>query len=774
MTNETILNKLLANPQYNLSDALALMKGFKRVPFGGNDGNIAPINQGVNSIAALVERVTNAEDSITERLILETKSQNRTFNTPFEARDFFVSTNPKMVQEKILVHVMTPHGGRSAEATFSNSVVDVVDRGTGISPEMAQKSILSLHKSTKIDAKHSIGCFGQGGSVTYSFVDPDKGFTLLASRDSKDRIWFTIVFFENPSELTNRKVGMYVYLVDGEGDVPYIKADPIKLVKGEDKITTPATVKTFQQGTLVRHHYYNLGTYCRASRNEFSVYTGLNYFLPAPPYPVHLTIGNEPHRRTIFGLEYMLTKESVYSEKSIPAEPLEIIDPVSGDSLGKINASVHVLKPKEERDPGTGGKTATTIMGDMKQTVILMRNGQTHDHRRISELSQEIRHKFDALNNPKGTDIVVLIRADGLTLQAMAKLFASGREKAKDHPILLAIQRKVAEFILNDPELVALNEIRRKDSMKGVKASKVSVQMLDFVRPFLAGSKRAAGSLVTAGSGKDRTRARAARTFERIIPNPKGPTTLSVHSGDDEIELHPGQERRIILESDAPNGWAKPAVLLDAWEGPQSAIDFEIGEWMDGRLRVRIKCNEHLNVDREINGRIIFRFPKIDAEVLYDIRGEEESAPGDKREKLPKKGSGGTQVYEPNGEVVHIVSGDDRWKQLGLEPNDAEWFAYHVQVRGEGNYMLYIFRDNVHLREALKGLNKVQQAAVRKIYEDSIGASAVAYANRVASSTPSAETDPEQEATIMRQHWSESSIGFAFSARNFLQLPAAA
>jgi hypothetical protein len=764
------LEKFLNNNKVSLADALTLMAGCRRVDFGGKENNIGQIGFGSDPIAALTERLTNATDAVTDRFIHDAGVGDRKFVSPQEARNFLTSANPKLLKDKIFVNVQLPHGSHGTgakENMYRNSVVDVEDRGIGISPTMASETILSLSGSNKIRSKHYIGCYGQGGSATFNFVSRRDGFTLITSRDGNNNVWFTIVFYEEPSEATNQRQGKYVYLVDADGRVPCFKAepfkaDPSKKRKSEDPI---GSVKDLQQGTLVRHHRYNLSQYHKHSMNEFSPYTGFLNFMPKPLYTINYFISSEAHSRSLPGLDTMLS-DSVnydYAEERLSFPPMKLSDPTSGESWGSVQSSVYILKPKVERDPGTGGKTGTTILADPKLTVLITLNGQLHGREHISALSSDIGKRFDYLKTPKGTDIVVIIKVDGLSWNARAELLATTREHVmRNMSVWAAIQKKVAPAILEAPELATLNEKRKAASMKNVKATAVSGNVFEFVSSSFLTSKQASAYLATAGPGKGKVRARReAEVFEDITPNPKGPTTLRTRPGQDYITLHLGKVTSIMLESNAPNGWGAPFSSVDTDKCQKAVKDIAFGEWVGGRLRVDITCKDDIDLDQVVEGVITFSFnDKVKAEVLYEVK--EAEARGEAREKRPKQGSGGTQVYVPKGRIVPVVPGDDHWQnRLGLERADGEWFAFHVNALENGDFELFIYYDYVLLKKVVKGLNKAQEAAVKAMYKSAVEAAALKYANNQSALPADANEDQDRTRQL---RWSESAAGYALLA----------
>ena len=156
-------------------------------PVGGNDNNLATINLGSDPAAGVIERITNALDSVTELEWME-KGQPPNITSPrMAAEKWFGIENGRMAGltasdvrklEKLSTRV---------EVTLQDSdredkpTIDIRDTGIGLLSEEFGDSILSLNKNRKLRKLFLAGAFGQGGSTALAYSP----YTVICSRKAK-------------------------------------------------------------------------------------------------------------------------------------------------------------------------------------------------------------------------------------------------------------------------------------------------------------------------------------------------------------------------------------------------------------------------------------------------------------------------------------------------------------------------------------------------------------------------------------------------------------
>src|SRR6056297_3355544 len=185
------------------------------LPVGGRENNLPTINMGSDPGSSLIERITNAIDSIFERKWYEL-DKPRGINSPREAAEKWFEiengtlanhSNYRDYQElSKKVQVTLFDSGNSDKPT-----VDIRDYGCGIKSGDFEKSIVSLNESLKLNKHFLAGAFGQGGSTTFSFSEFAIIFSRQMSDDNNDNypVAVTIVRFNPGAE--DDKHGKYEY-----------------------------------------------------------------------------------------------------------------------------------------------------------------------------------------------------------------------------------------------------------------------------------------------------------------------------------------------------------------------------------------------------------------------------------------------------------------------------------------------------------------------------------------------------------------------------------
>ena len=194
---------------------------------------MATINIGSDPAAGLIERVTNAIDSILERKWIELGKPNSARSPREAAEQWFDISEGKL--SSIDEHdIRTDKKGISSLAdkvrvTLWDSerkdkpTVDIRDYGIGIKAENISNTILSLNENLKINKLFLAGAFGQGGSTALAYSH----YTIIVSRAFESEkavtnpVAATIVRF-NLGNLETDKHGLYEYAVDRSNGQPFI------------------------------------------------------------------------------------------------------------------------------------------------------------------------------------------------------------------------------------------------------------------------------------------------------------------------------------------------------------------------------------------------------------------------------------------------------------------------------------------------------------------------------------------------------------------------
>ncbi len=182
----------------------------KWVPFGNRPNNRGTIEASADPGRSLVERLTNGIDSLLEdeyqkhNGIPECRTPKEAatawLNVPATGLSEMSTVERRGLAQKIIIKI------QSADSR-SSRIIEVQDKGVGLSPEQMPTTILSLNETNKIQKHYLAGAYGQGGSSTLA----TSKYVLFASRRSIDpTVGFTIACYEDlpPDQY---KIGRYVY-----------------------------------------------------------------------------------------------------------------------------------------------------------------------------------------------------------------------------------------------------------------------------------------------------------------------------------------------------------------------------------------------------------------------------------------------------------------------------------------------------------------------------------------------------------------------------------
>lgn len=489
---------------------------------GDRPNNSGTIQAAGDPMRALIERVTNGIDAVIDRAYKE-HGGKPVCTTPKEASQVWFgvprdglhkmsdSERRKLAQES--VHVTLYPGDGQAKRT-----VDVSDFGTGLSPDLMPRTILSLNESNKLDKFYLAGAFGQGGSATLASCD----YTLIASRsiDSPGTVGYTVVKYEPPRGV---KLGSYVYLVyDGQ-----------VLVTGD----IPTVFGTF--ATRVRHYGYDLDDY-NAKLGPASVYGRSQTILFDPVLPFWFRTELHSFGRTIKGSRAALNgaRDSEDDESKLShSVPLFFSD--LGE-FGQIGIEYWVLE---------GQKSAPNraFVNGTKPIVVSV-NGQVH-----TEWSAKILRK-DADLLHIASRMIVHIDCNKLSLDAKNAFFVSNREESRKGLIQNLILNELIGALRSDDQLRVLNDKARSESWKQrdeLEEREIRREVAKMLKIFGFSVAEAVGG---SGKAEKENTVTTARTGPRAKPDPippQDPPTFVSFVAERPTTLYPGQRRFIRIRTDA-------------------------------------------------------------------------------------------------------------------------------------------------------------------------------------------------------------------------------
>lgn len=504
------------------------------VPVGGREANRGIIEVSGDPGRALMERVTNGIDAVLEaehdehRGIPDCRSPKEAarawLNVPDDGLSEMTPGQRRSLAQRVTIRLLP---GEAKETR----VVEVVDRGIGLTPQQMPRTILSLNESNKIQKHYLAGTYGQGGSSTFTA----SRYTLLASRHGTDpAIGFTVVrFLDLPPE--QFKTGHYVYLtLDGA------------------VLTAEVPTGDFPSGTVVRHIGYDLSGY-PSPLGPNSLYGLLNQVLFDPVLPVWLDNRIHNYRRVIKGSRNALAgavDEGDEGRGPTLAHHVRLFYIALAD-FGRIGIEYWVLEQptKENKRPAAAFVNPT-------KPIVLSIHGQNQ-----AELPSTL-VKNDAELPFLRQRLICHVDCNSLTATAKRSLFVSNREDARRGMVYDMIQQEIVRILRSDDELTRLNNEAREQGLREEDQAAVQQMRREVARLLrLQGlniAEAAAGGEATGreGRGERPTHPRGPRPKPQPIELHEPPTYIRlVWEPGVEITLYPQQRRYLRIETDANSGY---------------------------------------------------------------------------------------------------------------------------------------------------------------------------------------------------------------------------
>jgi len=507
------------------------------VPVGGRESNRGIIEVSGDPGRSLVERLTNGIDAILEaeyerhRGTPDCRSPKEAaaawLNVPEGGLSQLTPAQRRSLAQRIVIRLL-PGEGRELR------IVQVEDRGIGLTPEQMPLTILSLNESNKIRKHYVAGLYGQGGSSTFA----SSRYTMIVTRyDEHPRVGFTIIrFLDLPPE--QFRTGHYVYLTLN-GRVLELDLPP-----GQ-----------FEQGTLVRHYGYDLSGY-PSPVGPNSMYGLLNQVLFDPIVPVWFDNHVHDYRRVIKGSRNALNGAVDEGDESRRGPSLDHHMPffyVNLGDLGRIGIEYWVL----ER-PTRSNKRPSAAFVNPSRPIVLTIHGQDH-----AELPSALIKKQAEL--PYLTQrLIVHIDCNSLTPMAKRALFVSTREDARRGMTYELIEGELIRVLRSDDDLIRLNNEARQAGMQEQDEAALQQarrEVARLLRLHGVSAEEPVGQETTReGEHPERpTHPRRTRPQPQPVDLHEPPTYIRIlWAPEDEITFYAQQRRYIRIETDANSTYYDP------------------------------------------------------------------------------------------------------------------------------------------------------------------------------------------------------------------------
>ncbi|MBA2871030.1 hypothetical protein HNQ85_001300 [Anoxybacillus calidus] len=499
---EKWLNAISVSHVLDLITEIQKVRDIAWRPVGDRETNLATINLGSDPAAGVIERVTNALDSILERKWIELGKPNDIDNPRQAVEEWFgiesgrlANINPrskeiKSIAEKVVLTLLDS-GDRN------RPTLDVRDFGTGIKSSEFKNTILSLNASRKLNKRFLAGAFGQGGSTALSYSE----FTIIISKSmfEPQEVAATVVRF-NQGDLRNDKYGLYEYLVD------QVTGDPITFILPDN---------VFEVGTLVRHVAMDLKKYNSGATNlTGSLWYLTHHYLFDPVLPFTIEDRRESTSyhdkygvvgRTIFGNNKRLVNgEHVEYQRSA----------IQTFKNGKVKISWWVLSNK-----GDNASTRIKLYTLPSKPIIITFNGQKQGELTNTIIKNDL--KLPYLDKY----LIVQVDCDNLDNESRRQLFTTTRESLRETSIMDELKQLVFECLAGDENLIEINNARKARYFKSASnhtIENIRKRLADRLKTYV---KSSSGGKIPRVTPPDTKKIREPRP---IIPVSYPPTLLEI------------------------------------------------------------------------------------------------------------------------------------------------------------------------------------------------------------------------------------------------------
>jgi len=622
----------------------------------GRENNRGTIELSADPARSAVERLTNGIDGVLDLEhqlhggLPECRSPREAgiawLGVPENGLSSMSPAQRRALAQRVAIK-LEPGEGRESR------VVEVRDKGIGMTPEDMPKTILSLNESNKLTKHYLAGAYGQGGSTTFSFCR----YTLVASRYKDHPVGFTVVkFLDLPAD--QYKIGHYVYLVLQDGLLPQADLNALE----------------FPQGTAVRHFGYDLSGYA-SPVGPGSLYGSLNTTLFDPVMPVWLDNRVHDYRRVIKGSRNALNGATDEGDEKATGPALSHSVPMFNVSLGdfgRIGIEYWVLE-----EPTKANKKPNAAFVNPAKPIVLSLNGQNQ-----GEFSQVLVRKDSEL--PFLTQrLICHIDCNNLSPTSKRHLFVSSRESQREVKVRDLIHQELVKALKSDDELAKLNEEARQKGMH--ERDEDAIQEM---RSEVARLLRIHGAELGQPIGGDKNGTggtRPARPVTPPKPHPK-PVPIELHEPptyihilgdeDEEITFYPEQRRYIRIVTDANSTYHNPK------DPTTSRINIVVGDQLilrgstalqGGRMRAVVEGATTAQAGH--TGKLRVELTRTGLPVLIDERAYRVVA-------VPEVKPTGRQVSLPQFEILPVNGPDDpQWTQLGW-PEDINTIASQAEMEG--------------------------------------------------------------------------------------------
>ena len=424
-------------------------------PLGGNENNFGGIeNQQSNSIAALIEKITNSIDAVLIKKCWQVGINPKSGQAPKsmeEAKAKFFANHgdwdlpSKRKEQSENIQII-------ADGPRLNPSLTIYDDGEGQHPEKFERTFLSLLEGNKTEIHFVQGKYNMGGSGAVVFCGK-KRYQLIGSKkyDNTGRFGFTLIR-EHPLSKEEEKVKKstwYEYLkVDEEIPAFHAKQQNLELYN-----------RTFTTGTIIKLYSYDLPP---GSRSVISrdLNQSINEYLFEPVLPVITVDKKERYpddrnlERDLYGLKRRLEQDDSRYVETYFSEDFD------NTSFGRMKVTCYVFKTK--RADRSVKETKTTIRSEFfknNMSVLFSINGQVHGHYTSEFITRSL--KLNLLKE----HLLIHVDCTNMKYNFRKELFMASRDRLKDGEETRYLRQFLAEKLGDKNGRLAEIQKHRKESI---------------------------------------------------------------------------------------------------------------------------------------------------------------------------------------------------------------------------------------------------------------------------------------------------------------------
>ena len=644
--------------------------GFGWRPLGGKEGNFGLVNIGSDPALAFVERITNALDGVIERVAREAEpAVVAALDSPREAAAVLFGIPEGRLGS--LEYDALRQLSEAVSVTIADGVsakrptLEVRDCGCGIAPEMMPASILDLAGSNKLDKPYLAGAYGQGGSTTFGFTG---GGSLVASSADGLRGGVTYVRYRALDARTNKN-GRYEFLVDARGAIAEFDARDAR----------------FERGTLVRHFDYELPRHAGPLDDPERGLLGLvKAALFDPVLPIRL-VDRRSRRRDTEPLVFAgAARELVRAGGDVELRQSLGVPLGRRGRHGLVSVRYWLL--------ADGDETAR-LRPDARNAVSLTNFGQTHDAWGRSFVVDDVRLPF------LKAALVVQIELDALTASAKRELLSTTRDRLKRGALFAKLRDAVRDALADESQLVAANAERRRRLLAKQHAAdheRLQRRFAELMETFRPGQLPAAASNGKRGEANE---AGEPDVDAQPLPTLDEPTFVRFAHFERVVELAQGRVQRLVLESDAPDGYLarQPTARLVLAPDPPVVSFVRATDFRGGRARVTVRAEGAVGSAGMLAARLTVGSGVVLAGYVPFVVTD---PPPDEPAQLDGK----AKIAVPN--VYEVVR--EQWGDYGFDERSVALVS-----ESRDDFSILVNVDNVHLTRLIDSVEYQQTGLTR-------------------------------------------------------------